>query len=127
MVYERPPPENQHYYFRIKRRKLTIFLTANGNDKISTLKKEIIKILDDNDIRDPTKIKLLKSDNSNPPVYTSLDMEGETVNSYGLSDEQILYLTFWDDSNGKFFSNMKGHILLNNIALEKQSIPNDIR
>ncbi|RHZ54778.1 hypothetical protein Glove_423g58 [Diversispora epigaea] len=96
--------ENQQFYFRIKRHKLTIFLKAHGNDKILSLKKELVRILDDKEYKDPAKIRLLKADNNNPPVYTSLDREGETVNSHGLSDEQILYLSYWDDKIGKFES-----------------------
>lgn len=91
--------ELQQYYFRVKRHKSTLFVTAIGSDKISQLKNEILKQLDID-----IKIKLYRADNSNPPNFTSLEppQNGEepSIAKLGLVDEQILYLVFWDDKNG---------------------------
>ncbi|CAG8544102.1 27164_t:CDS:2, partial [Dentiscutata erythropus] len=89
--------ELQQFYFRVKRHKSTLFVTANGSDKVSQLKKEIIKQLSID-----VKIKLYRADNSNPPNFTSLESqngEDTTIAKLGLIDEQILYLVFWDDKN----------------------------
>ncbi|CAG8705556.1 34749_t:CDS:10, partial [Gigaspora margarita] len=89
--------ELQQYYFRVKRHKSTLFVTASGSDKVSQLKKEIIKQLGID-----VKIKLYRADNSNPPNFTSLESqsgEDPTIAKLGLADEQILYLVFWDDKN----------------------------
>ncbi|CAG8578350.1 5179_t:CDS:2, partial [Diversispora eburnea] len=94
-----------------------VFLKALGNDKILSLKEELVRILDDKGNGDPTKIRLLKADNNNPPVYTSLDREGETVNSYGLSDEQILYLSYWDDKIGDTYHQQVK--VVDNISMEE--------
>ncbi|CAG8768035.1 22876_t:CDS:2, partial [Racocetra persica] len=79
----------------------TLFVTANGNDKISQLKKDILKQLGID-----IKIKLYRADNSNPPNFTSLEPtqngEDPSIAKLGLVDEQILYLVFWDDKNGRF-------------------------
>ncbi|UZO13727.1 uncharacterized protein OCT59_005216 [Rhizophagus irregularis] len=91
-------PPNQ-VYFRVKRHKSTIFLPAKTTDKILTLKKNIIKILDSEKL-DSKKIKLLIStDDSEPPLsYSSLDRDEDTVAQSGLKDEQVLFLCLWDDN-----------------------------
>ncbi|KAG9287710.1 hypothetical protein G9A89_004113 [Geosiphon pyriformis] len=92
-------PSTQRY-FRVKYQKTTYFLNASTTDKLSTVKNNLAKMLGDD--RDPKRIRLSTSNFNNPPAYIALDKDNDTIEKLKLEDEQILFLSFWDENDRKW-------------------------
>jgi len=78
---------------KVKRQKTIIFIEAYVSDTILTIKNKICKALRNE--KEPSDIRLqLESHRIPNEQYSSLD-DDATIEELGLSNNTILYMTFW--------------------------------
>ena len=83
----------------MKRQKTIIFVEAYVSDTILTVKNKICKALRNE--KEPSDIRLqLESHRIPNEQYSSLD-DDATIEELGLSNNTVLYMTFWISKDGR--------------------------
>ncbi|ORY82227.1 hypothetical protein LY90DRAFT_282222 [Neocallimastix californiae] len=85
---------------KVKRQKTIIFIEAYVTDNILTIKNKICKALRNE--KEPSDIRLqLESHKFPNEQYSSLD-DDATIGELGLSNNTILYMTYWISKDGEW-------------------------